>query len=158
MLVTVSNCAHCCRELGSAPSRVTDVLCIYVCMYVKGVGQDYSYPCTATCKINCTSSSCLFLSGLSLSGRHGRRLVPWSNVPGDEILSKLLPHNYIGYGWLIPPFLGTFCIWYYLLVLLGDSFLGGLLLHILLPKWDCLLAVEHSRCFMQGPQNDVRRL
>jgi hypothetical protein len=55
-------------------------------------------------------------------------MVPWNNSPCDEILDKLLPHNHIGYVWLIL-FLGTFHTWHYLLipvwksVLLGDSIL-----------------------------------
>jgi hypothetical protein len=65
--------------------------------------------------------------GLCVQGHQRSHLVPWKTGPGDWILSKVWPHNHIGYVWLIYLLLGTFWRQDYLSVpvwrgvLLGDS-------------------------------------
>jgi hypothetical protein len=91
-------------------------MCMYVC---KGQVRicHLSSPCIATSKMYCFPSLFITLSvlnfwwsaGLSLWGHHGSHSVPWSNDPCGKILNKLLPHNHIGYVWLILLFLGTVC-------------------------------------------------
>jgi hypothetical protein len=93
--------------------------------------------------------------GLSLWGCHGTRLVPWNNDPGDEMMGKLLPHNYIGYVWLILLFLCTFHKWNYLPIpvwkgiLLGDSVLWVALLPIV--AGFCLVLTALLFCWQRDP-------
>jgi hypothetical protein len=118
---------------SSALRRLSKVL--FLCMYVWGVGhriqllhRDLQWSVVLPLLINPLLILHLEWNvGLHLWGHHcSSHFVPWRTGPGDEIWSKLQPHNHIGYVWLIH-LLGTFCKWGHLSisvwkgVLLGDS-------------------------------------